>query len=97
MWIADRKEEKGKKWAAKDNHHQINILRQIKKTCVAFNITTASIKEEGKETGVTCVLMSFMTFYCTCRMKINKVTHRVENGKQHEWTEFSIETVYKWN
>lgn len=32
----------------KDNHHQINILRQIKKTCAAFNITK-TIKGRAEE------------------------------------------------
>jgi hypothetical protein len=53
----------------KDNHHQINILRQIKKTCVAFHIAMP-IKAETMKRKVTCVRMDFMTFHCNSQKSI---------------------------
>lgn len=43
----------------KDNHHQINIPGQIKKTCVA------AIIKHGLYRKVTHGVMDFIGFYCT--------------------------------
>lgn len=47
----------------KDNHHQINISRQIKEMCGLFNITESIRENYGK---ATCVAINIIGFDCIC-------------------------------